>query len=103
MTGNMRTRWGSKMESTALKDYLRFTSCDVTTHGLKLLREDHAHSWMAGSPDGIIKETGSIKDMLSIGQGNGILEIKCPYGKHPSKVAPAAAVQDYYYPQVFSF
>lgn len=88
------------MEDTALEDYKYFTSCDVAPHALKLLREDHVHSWIAGSPDGIIRNSSGASSSIPTGKGDGMLEIKCPHGSHPSKVHPAALLQDYYYPQV---
>ena len=92
--GNDATRWGSKMESVALADYiaqkraeLAATGIDestfsVTQSGLHVCAEA---GWLAASPDGHVQE----------GAQKGLLEIKCPYSK---RIYPS--VPDYYMDQV---
>jgi putative phage-type endonuclease len=61
--GNEATEWGTKMESEGVKAYEKLTGNVVTETGL----HTHAqHTWLAGSPDGLVGTDGCI-------------EVKCPY------------------------
>jgi putative phage-type endonuclease len=61
--GNAATEWGTNMESEGIKAYEKLTGNVVTETGL----HTHAqHTWLAGSPDGLVGADGTI-------------EVKCPY------------------------
>ena len=76
--GNEHTARGTAMEPVALEQYSRLTGNAVAPCGLFL---HPTHSWLAASPDGLIRD-------------DGLLEIKCPARE------PHATIPQLYMPQV---
>lgn len=66
--GNIATRYGNQFESYAQADFELETGLSVEEVGLIVHPE---HDWLAASPDGLTDD-------------DGVLEIKCPYGKRES-------------------
>lgn len=100
--GNYATRHGNRNEERALSDYMLLSQHDVDSYGIKYLHDDDAHNWLAGSPDGLIDVpqavSGGMPPSGILGDGKGLLEIKCPFklrDSQPWQVPPA-----YYMPQV---
>lgn len=58
-TGNAATRWGSTMEPLALEQYAQLTGRSVGREMFRFLGTDHAHSWVGGSPDGLVPRGGA--------------------------------------------
>ena len=63
--GNEATQWGNDNEQNAINDYMADSGYVVDPSGLHI---HPAHMWIAGSPDGLVGETGMI-------------EVKCPFYK----------------------
>lgn len=79
--GNEATRWGQKWEDVAIKKYELLYKVHVAEFGLM----PHPDiDYLAGSPDGIVKENATL------------IEVKCPMKR---KIIPGV-VPDYYIPQV---
>jgi putative phage-type endonuclease len=85
-TGNIATNYGQENEPNALSDYEMTTGKDVQEVGFFIHPE---HDWLGASPDGIIN-------------GDGILEIKCPFGKRHDvdNTFVSIELQPHYYAQV---
>ncbi|KAK9806052.1 hypothetical protein WJX73_009344 [Symbiochloris irregularis] len=83
--GNMATAHGSRNEGGALEIYKQASGHAVKTVGIRQLRRDCVHSWLAGSPDGLIQEGSALDGELEFSihqvEGPGLLEIKCPWKK----------------------
>ena len=52
--GNAATEAGTEREPLALADYISLSRHVVRPCGFQTLRNDDAHSWLGGSPDGLI-------------------------------------------------
>ena len=79
--GNAATKWGQKYEDVAIKIYEKKYNVHVAEFGLI----PHPNiDMLAGSPDGIVKETATL------------IEVKCPLNR---EIIPGT-IPDYYYPQV---
>lgn len=85
-TGNVATEHGTFHEDGAQAEYEMETGNKVQECGL-IVHPDY--DWLAASPDGII-------------DGEGILEIKCPYGKRKDEKPEFKTLeeQDHYWAQV---
>ena len=85
-TGNIATEYGTLQEPNALIDYELVSGKDVQEVGFIVHPE---HDWLGASPDGIT-------------DGDGILEIKCPFGKRHdvNNTFLPLEVQPHYYAQV---
>ena len=57
--GNNATRHGSRSEKVALGVYQQASGHTVAHIGFRHLGDDPVHSWLAGSPDGLIQD-GSV-------------------------------------------
>ena len=75
-TGNAATLYGSRMETTARKEYVAYQrehghpDLTVKKCGLFISRNNN---WLAATPDGIVHDPNSNSDSM------GLLEIKCPF------------------------
>ena len=58
--GNQATRHGNSFEATALADYERLSQHSVLSCGFRTLRDDDAHNWLGGSPDGLIEASALV-------------------------------------------
>jgi putative phage-type endonuclease len=122
--GNEATSWGTRMEPEALQQYEALTGQRVESCMFRVKHDDPPHGWLGASPDGLVQglEITSTTTMMtnnstninntstniitpsstgSLGQGPGILEIKCPYNKgHPELAVPPQRAIWYYMPQL---
>ncbi|GAQ87718.1 hypothetical protein KFL_003720090 [Klebsormidium nitens] len=95
--GNQATVWGTKQETPALEQYARITGNQVTHQSFQVYKDpDDVYTWLGASPDGLMAY-----DSAGLGQGPGVLEVKCPFGREgPEIVQPYPSVPFYYIPQV---
>ena len=125
--GNEATSWGTRMEPEALSTYEALTGQRVESCMFRVKHDDPPHGWLGASPDGLVQgleirttssttentnsSTGGSNLILpnntssssssSLGQGPGILEIKCPYNKgRPDLAVPPRQAIWYYMPQL---
>ncbi|KAG7666608.1 hypothetical protein NADE_003593 [Nannochloris sp. 'desiccata'] len=124
--GNDATSWGTRMEPEALQQYEALTGQRVESCMFRVKHDDPPHGWLGASPDGLVQgleifDAGSTNSsgttssrglivnggvstsssISSLGQGPGILEIKCPYNKgHPEVAVPPQRAIWYYMPQL---
>lgn len=73
-------KWGTTNEPNAIKDYMVRTGNVVTRGGFY---EHPHHTWLGGSPDGLVGE-------------RGMIEVKCPFVKQ----TPHVKVPPHYYCQM---
>lgn len=82
--GNDATRWGTNNEANGILAYSAHTGNMVKNTGLHV--HPH-HSWLAGSPDGLI---GTV----------GLLEVKCPYWRKKDGTRVHKEIPAHYYLQI---
>lgn len=84
--GNVATNYGDYHEAGARYEYEMRTGNDVTECGFITHPK---YDWLGASPDGII-------------QGNGLLEIKCPYGLREDQDCNFKSIEElpHYYAQI---
>ncbi|KAK9817240.1 hypothetical protein WJX72_011650 [[Myrmecia] bisecta] len=114
--GNAATEWGTNSEELALGHYGAITGHSVQSCRFQVLRDDDVHGWLGASPDGLIEglvaspaaPSPVLAPAISMpklderfeGQGQGVLEIKCPFNRgNPASGTPWATAQWYYMPQ----
>jgi putative phage-type endonuclease len=111
--GNEATSWGTRMEPEALQQYESLTGQRVESCMFRVKHDDPPHGWLGASPDGLVQgleisntlilptTNNNTNGRSSLGQGPGILEIKCPYNKgHPELAVPPQRAIWYYMPQL---
>lgn len=81
-TGNVATEYGSFHEDGAATEYEMETGNSIQKCGFFAHEE-----WLGASPDGLIGD-------------DGLIEIKCPYGKRDGGEFKTAAEQPHYYAQM---
>jgi putative phage-type endonuclease len=85
--GNIATEYGSAWESTARRVYEMETGNTVQSTGF--IKHSGVY-WLGASPDGIIR----------FPEGNGVLEIKCPFNIRGDRVPTFKSIPAHYYAQV---
>lgn len=83
-SGNTATEYGTKFEPYAQADFEIESGLDVVETGFNVHPDQE---WIGASPDGLIDE-------------DGVLEIKCPYGKRESNEFKSYVDQPHYYGQM---
>ena len=82
--GNDATRWGTAHESDGILAYSAHTGNLVDNTGLHV---HPTHSWLAGSPDGLVGT-------------EGLIEVKCPYYRKRDGTRVHKEIPAYYYLQM---
>eukprot|EP00210_Caulerpa_lentillifera_P001323 g1273.t1 len=109
--GNEMTQWGSKMEYYAREEYRKLTEYSIDCPGIGVLGKHISENWLAGSPDGLVgineaspsrNLSTEARQVLVPDSGQGVLEIKCPFGgrRGPNYAKPPDQMAAYYMPQV---
>lgn len=83
-TGNAATEWGTFNEDGAQSEYEMVTGNKVEETGFHVHPE---HDWLGASPDGLVG-------------ANGVVEIKCPFGKRKGGEFKTLSEQEHYAAQV---
>lgn len=82
--GNVATEWGNGFEDEAVASYVMETGATVTEGGFCIHPD---HEWLGATPDRFII-------------ANGLLEIKCPYGKRKGGDLKPLSEQPHYAAQI---